>query len=436
MEEKEILLEEALSKINIAKEQNLLDLDLRRLNLKKVPDEIYDLKNQLISINLIGNQLSTLPQFFREFKSLRKLHLTENQFTDFPKIVLEMESLHHLCLRSNKIKIFPVEYSDIDHLNDLQISENLIEKVPLTLENVRKLIAVSFHDNPIIDPPPHIMQADTISIINYLHEKKRGIVFHIPISRKIRSAFKQYLVNFNDYVKASKGKEITFEVKNAEEGLEIEVGIEQSQEELHQIENYLKEYVQFIKDNIDSLQINYEISVSNSEDELLKLQIKQEIQHLKMKLEFSEFKEKHLEKEVDRLNNLLVLNAMSEKPIMINIAQNNLTNNCSIPPEIYQEINSLKNHFQKLLASSHLDEEERNFIIEIQQEIIALDDIEEITEIQDLKTWDKIKKFTSNVLERSEKVGKAFKGAKDTVEGAQLIGKKLEYLLELIGSLL
>lgn len=70
--------------------------------------------------------------------------------------------------------------------------------------------------------------------------------FKVP--NEFRPAFKQYLNYFNDYIKATRGEEIGLEIRSAEDGLELEI---------REINEYLEEYLGFIKENVDQLRVTF-----------------------------------------------------------------------------------------------------------------------------------------------------------------------------------
>jgi len=100
-------------------------LNLRRLNLKYLPEEIGGLEN-LEELNAISNQIKELP---KSIGNLRKLRV--------------------LKLNSNELKYLPEEIGGLENLEELNAISNQIEELPKSIGNLRNLRELYVRDNPL-----------------------------------------------------------------------------------------------------------------------------------------------------------------------------------------------------------------------------------------------------------------------------------------------
>lgn len=134
---------------------NISKLDLSNSNLKKIPHEVFELKN-LRKLNLSGNLIKEIPKeiselkklevldisnnkisnFFAklcELKNLHTLNLNNNQITAVPRQILKLKRLRKVFLAGNKLKALPDEFSELDNLVSINLSKNLFTELPLSL---------------------------------------------------------------------------------------------------------------------------------------------------------------------------------------------------------------------------------------------------------------------------------------------------------------
>jgi len=72
--------QEALNRINKAKESNATKLDLSELNLESIPIELFEL-TQLTTLYLQSNQINSIPDSLANLQNLATLYL---HFTSTP----------------------------------------------------------------------------------------------------------------------------------------------------------------------------------------------------------------------------------------------------------------------------------------------------------------------------------------------------------------
>lgn len=153
-----------------------------------------------------------------------------------------------------------------------------------------------------------------------LQKKTFKAILKMP--QEIKTAIKQYLNFFNDYLHSSKGIMTNFEVVSIDDGLELFTKAS-SQKEIEILNSHLKEYVDFIRKNISDIAVKFEVERDETEKELLLLSLKNEIQQLKFKLELKNYQMKFLESAIDKFYNLLGVKYSNPAPLITSITQEN-----------------------------------------------------------------------------------------------------------------
>lgn len=153
-----------------------------------------------------------------------------------------------------------------------------------------------------------------------LQKKTFKAILKMP--QEIKTAIKQYLNFFNDYLHSSKGIMTNFEVVSIDDGLELFTKAS-SQKEIEILNSHLKEYVDFIRKNISDIAVKFEVERDETEKKLLLLSLKNEIQQLKFKLELKNYQMKFLESAIDKFYNLLGVKYSNPAPLITSITQEN-----------------------------------------------------------------------------------------------------------------
>ena len=84
----------------------LIRLDLSNNQLDDLGTTNLSGLQLLEHLRLQNNQISSLPNYFLSFKSLKSLDLSWNKFTEFPQVVFQLEQLEELDFSFNQIKEF------------------------------------------------------------------------------------------------------------------------------------------------------------------------------------------------------------------------------------------------------------------------------------------------------------------------------------------
>ncbi|OAX78693.1 hypothetical protein ACJ72_06997 [Emergomyces africanus] len=100
--------------LSLATRLTYLDISNNRLE-QLAHAELHNLRG-LVSLKMTNNKLSTLPEYFGDFPSLRSLNISSNSFTSFPEFLYNLKSLVDLDISFNKI----TELSNIGRLTTLE----------------------------------------------------------------------------------------------------------------------------------------------------------------------------------------------------------------------------------------------------------------------------------------------------------------------------
>lgn len=148
---------------------------------------LYECK-ELTTFNAFNNRLTSLPDYFVHFKTLKYLNISNNRFETFPVVICEVASLVDLDISFNSISVLPPEVGKLKHLETLILFCNNISALPTTIKLLKRLRRLDCRRNKIADFSPitrmsnlqsvraqHNMakaldlQADNLAILNLSH---------------------------------------------------------------------------------------------------------------------------------------------------------------------------------------------------------------------------------------------------------------------------
>ncbi len=148
-------------------------LDLRGQQLTTLPLEIWALSN-LKSLYLDHNQLTTLPPQIVQLTQLRLLSLSYNNFTDLPAALSGLQNLQWLSVANNQLSTLPAVISELKNLKVLSLSNNQLKALPQTLTGLSQLQVLSLKNNPLVYPPPEILSQGVSAGLTYLEKSVHG----------------------------------------------------------------------------------------------------------------------------------------------------------------------------------------------------------------------------------------------------------------------
>lgn len=166
--------------------------------------------------------------------------------------------------------------------------------------------------------------------------------YTLTLPDTLKTCISQYLLFFEEFVFRAKGKTVLVNVNKINKGLEVEINPLASASPV-EISTWLKEYVDFIRQKIENLTINFENGVSTFEANILIIDLKNQISTLKNSVEIANLRSQQLLDENSFLRTL-ALSYAQKAPQLVLENENNKKNlkNLIAKGNISEAINELK----------------------------------------------------------------------------------------------
>lgn len=407
---------------------NLRTLRLNRNKLTSIPKEIGNLKN-LVSLTLSANEIEEIPDELFDLENLETLSLKKNKIKEIPENIRKLKKLVNLSAPENQIENIADGLGELSSLKYLYIRKNKIRRLPKTFGKLINLKNINLDGNPIEYPDIKIVKAGLMRIMLFFlideQSKNNFSGFEFKVPQEMTTAVKQYLIYFQEYVQKTKGKKIVFEVRSTDEGVLIETS---NSDNLNEINSYFNEYLSFVKSNIDDLQPKFEVPVTDPKKELVVLELKQQVVHLKQQIEFKNFQVKYLENQVSDYFNLLTLQNSRPLPIYINALSNsnshsesNSTATADVAIDISVELPNLQQGIFELKNNDELPEDIKKEIITIDDELLDIEP--EDAENTDKKPFKRIKRIFDQLSDEKSTFNETVKKSKKLKDSLQKLGK-------------
>ncbi len=423
----------------------LVTLDLSYNKVKSFPK----LPSSLIHLKLSNNLIKFLPKEISFLQKLQDLECASNRFTSFPEEIASLKQLRLINFDNNKIAEIPESISSLTELFYLSLASNKITSIPRALMNLKKLDRLILSDNPLESPYDSLVKEGLLAIMRFFwvptmfnntenSKGKNNIEFDVPL--KIRTAFKQYIMYFQDYAKNFKDIEIELKVENRESKVEL-IFSEDIDENI--ISDLLGEYLNFIGTHIESIRPNFTSETNNEIKEFHLLELKQQVTHLQMQLQFKEYEVKVLERQLgdwkDNNNKLLDIQFEKSKnptPLLIQttaIASPTQTNTNQIQIDIHNELPQLQKELLELMSSlPDLPTIEAKELEKLDDELLSAD-IENDPKKELKKPATRLKRLLDAINEEDSTLNKAVKAGDKTIKGAQKLAKTYNKIAEWLG---
>lgn len=249
----------------------------------------------------------------------------------------------------------------------------------------------------------------------------------IKMPVQMRTAFKQYLIFFNDFVKIAKGRDVSLEIHSGEEGLELLLGVE-SFAQIDEINRYLTEYLDFVRQNIDSLNVIFESKPTQAQANILILDLRNQIRNLQSSLENRTLENKMLRERIDDYQANLRIALHNPIPVTMQISQNtNISSEFNIDHGL-PILRSTLSNFREALAGS--SSELVRDLEKIDHELSETSSSSDSKEVRN--TLNKLHQLLIKVGDEKSEVSNLLKGVKKGIALAQQVcsiyNKFAEYL--------
>lgn len=155
---------EARWRIERAREHASTDLDLSALELKALPEELFEL-TWLEALDLSFNELTTLPERLGELTSLVHLSLARNDLSVLPDGIGQLQALESLSLHGNRLRALPDSTGNLLALEELDLGENRLEHLPDSLAQLQKLQSIDLSQNRLEYLPAALGQLPDLAML-------------------------------------------------------------------------------------------------------------------------------------------------------------------------------------------------------------------------------------------------------------------------------
>lgn len=123
---------------SIGEPERIRTLNLEGNNLSSLPKSILRL-TKLETLNISRNQLSVLPEFIGQLTHLYYFNVSSNHLSTLPRATGQLAQLRRLHLHLNHFRQFPESVCALLHLEHLSFSGNPLAQIPDSLVNLRHL---------------------------------------------------------------------------------------------------------------------------------------------------------------------------------------------------------------------------------------------------------------------------------------------------------
>ncbi|XP_041914349.1 volume-regulated anion channel subunit LRRC8A-like [Alosa alosa] len=195
---------------SLKKMVNLMELELVRCDLERIPHSIFSLHN-LQEIDLKDNNLKTIEEIisFQHLHRLTCLKLWYNQIAYIPIQIGTLTSLERLYLNRNKIEKIPsqlffcrkLRYLDLSHnnltsihpdigflqnLQSLAVTANRIEVLPPELFQCRKLRTLHLGNNCLTTLPSRFGELTSLTLLELRGNRLEGLPVELSECRLLK----------------------------------------------------------------------------------------------------------------------------------------------------------------------------------------------------------------------------------------------------------
>lgn len=177
---------------DIAKLSNLQQLDLSSNELGELPNELAQLR-QLNTLEATNNRLTVLPAIIGQLVNLQILDLSNNQIGEALTGLAHLPRLQRLNLSKNQITTLPADLSAWQYLQRIDISNNLFNRFPVQITQLPLLEQLSITANQLSDLPTEINQLKGLKIL-YLNN---NLIKTLPDNWDGLQKLKRFYLNNN-----------------------------------------------------------------------------------------------------------------------------------------------------------------------------------------------------------------------------------------------
>jgi internalin A len=170
----------------IQKLVNLTKLDLRDNFLSSLPSELWSLPN-LIELFLPQDFFPSIQENLWAKSDWKALGLQDFKFSTLPKYLFHLHDLTILDLSENQITSLPVEIAQLQNLSSLDLSGNQLTSLPVEIAQLQNLTFLNLSGNQLISLPVEIAQLQNLSSLDLTYNKFASLPVEIAQLQNLTS---------------------------------------------------------------------------------------------------------------------------------------------------------------------------------------------------------------------------------------------------------
>ena len=353
------------------------DADLSGCEISTLGEIVLMLPTSTETLDLTKNNLTNVGEGISRLKELRHLFLGYNKIEKIPDFIFNLENLQTLSIKRNSLKFIPDGISRLKNLVVLNVSHNQLTRMPESIGDMRCLQDLIVYGNSFdflptglskISPRIDIDDARLLVPIYATNPYWKEATVVVPES--LRTPIIQYLEFFNDFFKATRGREVIFEVNRAPSGICVRV----SDEKVEEVEDALHFYMSCVAQLTGSDQENFppEIrTVNDIKNAMFVQELRNQIRFLQMQVENKNIAISMLNHQLQSINTIAL--AQASRPVALNVS-NLMTqsnhNYVSENPFLFECLNDISNilmDMRGLTRDSFVENELEKLGIKIEQ---------------------------------------------------------------------
>ncbi|HAN76257.1 MAG TPA: hypothetical protein DCQ31_00030 [Bacteroidales bacterium] len=265
--------------LKVAETKGLTSLNLSNREITELPSEIGNLIT-LEHLDLSYNQITELPVQLFNLTNLKTILLVRNKIKVIPPAISNFKNLQLLDVSYNLLSELPKEMGKLSMLESLDAGHNAIARLPIEFVGLTNLNKIFVEENPLVFPPLKVALKGVYSIMHYLSAEDKKLnsskimlqVYNMP--EGLQPLFNKFLHNFAESISFTTVNKLNFESHyinhDLQDYIELEAGID----------NYLYDFLKFIRQNAQALTYDSPDKLKSSLTDLHMLQLRHEINNL------------------------------------------------------------------------------------------------------------------------------------------------------------
>ncbi len=153
-----------LSSIDQARDYPGVTRELYQNIFGKVDHDVTSI--EYTEVNLIGHNLSSLPEQLMTLTNLRILNIASNHLMTLPPEIQNLSSLEVMNLKGNKLTTLPPEIAHLSLLRKLDLSDNALTELPPEIGQLLNLQHLNLSNNPLTALPTEIARLTALQSLD------------------------------------------------------------------------------------------------------------------------------------------------------------------------------------------------------------------------------------------------------------------------------